>query len=277
MRHKKETLLHRHWRLHRHRRPWRWPQSRLRLKLNRRWRHIGLSGRGCRGLRRRIRRGYRPVSGGRRRRGCCWRIGWGGRINRRPLVHGRRWRRGSHFSLGGLVGYFGEIARHLLLAGLQLGDAGLQRLDLLIGSGEIACHRWQLLRRIRWRSGGRRRYVCGRATFRWALVGCSSCCRRRNGRIVGRRGLRGQSELVKRQRGGDRPLRRPGEKRLLGGVTERLPAQRGGADSQRQKKGGNGAERPPAERALTRGHIVVNGGGTKRRIDRYQGRWRGWR
>lgn len=58
----------------------------------------------------------------------------------------RRCRR--YLGLGGLLGQFREIARHLLLVRLQLGDAGLQRFDLLVRIGKLARHRLQLLGRI---------------------------------------------------------------------------------------------------------------------------------
>ena len=86
----------------------------------------------------------------------------------------------------------------------------------LVGTGKVARHRLQLLRGV-WRharcsgsSPQRLQAQCSRRIIvSSALRRCSGLRRRRFGRIVRRRGMRAQPELVERQRGGNRPFRRP--------------------------------------------------------------------
>ena len=173
------------------------------------------------------------------------------------------------------VGSLGHVAGHLLLAGLEVLDGGLELLDLLPRAREFVRHRTQRLRRFGRRSGGSRCH-----TLR-GVLGRSFCRRRlcvRSGWLDGRRGrlLRGLRRFFQRQKGED-ALRRPPRDHGLGRVAIGLPGDRSAARARcHHQRGREGACRLSARRQrLARHPHVADGGGAKRRIDRRNGWGRG--
>ena len=163
----------------------------------------------------------------------------------------------------------GHVAGHLLLAGLEVRNGGLELLDLLPRAREFVRHR--TLRRCRfgrWSAGGwchTLRGVLGR-----------SCCRSglcvRSGWLDGRRGrlLRGLRRFFQRQQRED-ALRRPLRDHGLCGIAIGLPGDRSAARARcHHQRGHEGACRLPARRQPLARH-VADGGGAKRRIDRRNG------
>jgi hypothetical protein len=131
---------------HGHRRPWHRCQFRIGqlllhgVRRRRRWRRVigrgggWRQGRSCRSLRRRHRR-HRSAP----RRKC----------------RGRSRRKCGYFGPQVLLRSSGCVAGYLLLAGLELLDAGLELHNLLPETCQIARHRLELRGVRRWHDGGR--------------------------------------------------------------------------------------------------------------------------
>ena len=206
--------------------------------------------------------GWRPAH---RRRGRARRRRWKGRRHFWP----RHRSRGGRLELGGLcLSRPGDCGRRLLVC-FELGDAGLQLLDLLAHGGEIARHRLDQFGRFRGLAGGGGRHGgirglgcdCGRLRLirRCGLIG-------RRCRLLDGHGLfaRPRGSQRKRRRDDRRPLR----DHLLGTVAIMLPAGGGEGAAQRKQEGHGGAGHPFGARWSR------NGGGAKRGVDRGRRRCR---
>ena len=209
------------------------------------WSVVIGNGLGCRGRWRRHRSSLR-----RRRRSCERR----GRISRHVSArHARfrfasRWRgrssrRGRSSACARIDrldlscrlgrGRFRHLAHHLLLSGLQLGDVGLELLDLLRHRGEVARHRLHRLRDVglccRGRGGGnlngrRRSGLFGRSLHHGLIDRWIRC-----GLLRGRRGLRGDDRRGLRcGRQQRRQCRGPFGEHLFGGIAVFIPGDGGG-------------------------------------------------